>query len=159
MEKEWDESTSRIGELRPGEVVIPPNGFLGAIVYAAIGYVLVFTAFNSAASTLTSIFPSFGSTNLMIIFFCFGLFSIVAPSIVARLDPKWCIFISCIAFTFWVGMLMTGILGLVIFASVLVGFASGLIWVATGPYIGRARRGSVGNNVFWLLFFTSWCVG
>jgi MFS family permease len=158
MQQEWEKG-NRVGELRAGEVVIPPNGYIGAVVYAAVCFLLVFTSFNTAASTLTLIFPTFGSTNLMIIFYVFGVFSIVAPAIVARLDPKWCIVLSTLCFTFWIGTLMSGILGLVIFGSVMVGVASGVIWVATGPYLGRSRRGSLANNVFWLIFFTSWLFG
>ncbi len=36
---------------------------------------------------------------------------------------------------------------------------SGLIWVSCGAYLGRSRRGSIANNAFWLIFFSSWLFG
>jgi hypothetical protein len=133
--------------------------YLRECIYVAFGLVLLYSAFNSAASTLTLVFPTFGATNIMIIFFVFALASLFAPLAVAVLDPKWCIWISSVLLTFFIGMLLTGILGLVIFGSVLAGCASGLIWIGCGAYLGRSRRGSIANNAFWLIFFSSWLFG
>ncbi len=154
---QWESSE---GAVVPHEITWVDRGeYLRECVYLAFGFLLLYTAFNSAASTLTLVFPSFGSTNLMIIFFVFSLASIFAPLAVAVLDAKWCIFIAAVVITFWIGMLLTGILGLVVFGSVLVGCASGLIWVGCGAYLGRSRRGSIANNAFWLIFFSSWLFG
>ncbi len=121
LESVWTSSASVVGRGKPSWET--RGQFLPEVVYCAFGFLLVFTAFNTAASTLTLVFPTFGATNLMIIFFCFGLASFFAPLGTALLHPKWCIFIAAVVYTFWVGVLMTGILALVAFASVLVGFA------------------------------------
>lgn len=133
--------------------------YFWALVYLAFAELLVFTAFNSALSTLTKIFPDFGYTNLTIVFFSFGLSCMFAPAVVARLHPKWCMLAAGCGFTFWIAMLMTNVLGLVIASSVIVGMSNALNWIAQGTYAARSRAGPRGNNAFWLIFFLSWLLG
>jgi hypothetical protein len=132
--------------------------FLGATAYMAVCYLLTFTAFNSAASTLTSLFPDFGAINLLIIFATFGISSLFVPLFIVRLHPKWLIFVSSVGFTLWIGALMTGVLPLVIVASVVVGMCTAITWVSNGTYVARSRTGSRGANLFWFIFFASWYV-
>lgn len=137
------------------------QSYISQVVYLAIVLCVWCSAWISAATTVALIFPvdRFGTTQLMIFFFAFAFGSVLSPFLLARLHPKWCIVIGCVTIFFWVATLLSESIGLVIFSSLVSGMGFAVMWVAVAAWMGRSRARSLGNNLFWSIFFFSWLLG
>ncbi|KAI9102617.1 major facilitator superfamily domain-containing protein [Phlyctochytrium arcticum] len=126
-------------------------------VYLGFAFCLIFTAFNVAQAYLTIIYPTIGTITLGILYGFFAVGAVVlAPIMGDMLGPKGAMCAASVFFAVFIGCLNTKITVLVLFSAMLVGLASGTLWINQGVWLSRLcdRTGGSLTGYFTGLFFT-----
>ena len=124
----------------------------------SIGFLLLFTAFNTAASLAAKVlldneFGNLGFYSLGLLYLVFGFFSFLAAPIVRKLGAKTSLVVGSLCYSFYVGAFIlpalrsqhldstNGLLNysfiysVILFAACINGFGASLLWVAQGQFL------------------------
>jgi hypothetical protein len=59
------------------------------VVHLALSFFLLFSAYTTTQSLVTSLFPDYGSYALALLYFCFALGGFISPYVVSRLGIRY----------------------------------------------------------------------
>ncbi|KAI8908885.1 hypothetical protein DFJ77DRAFT_473639 [Powellomyces hirtus] len=124
--------------------------------YLGFAFCLIFTAFNVAQAYITVLYPDIGTFTLGIIYGFFALGSLIAPRVGETVGAKWAMCAASVFFVLFIGVLNTGMQGLVLLSAVFVGLGSGILWINQGVWLSRlgSNTGGALTGYFTGVFFT-----
>eukprot|EP00054_Salpingoeca_dolichothecata_P025026 m.172676 g.172676 ORF g.172676 m.172676 type:complete len:302 (-) comp25221_c0_seq6:687-1592(-) len=133
------------------------------VVLVSIGFLVLFTAYNSLQNYVTSLLPGhLGNISLGVLYASVCFFVFLAPSIVNQLGEKKTMILGAVCYVIYMASLIKIYRPVVIAASVVIGFGAAILWVAVGVFLTRCSPdGLRGRNsgIFWGIFQLSNVLG
>jgi hypothetical protein len=59
------------------------------VIHLAFSFLLLFTAYTTTQSLVTSLFPDYGTYALATVYFCFALGGFISPYVVSRIGIRY----------------------------------------------------------------------
>lgn len=129
----------------------------------SIGFLLLFTSFNTAQSLAGQVlsdnnFGNLGFYSLSVLYLVFGFSCFVSLPIVKHLGQKKCLIIGALCYTFYVSTFILPafktqnpasdslflrkqfIVPVILFAAAINGFGASILWVAEGDYLSNCAN-------------------
>nr|XP_057905607.1 UNC93-like protein MFSD11 [Doryrhamphus excisus] len=140
----------------------PEGKKLMNIIILGLGFMLMFTAFQTCGNIEQTVLKSFNSTSfhasgytsMAIIYGVFSASNLLAPSVVAVVGPQLSMFFSGLLYSGYIAMFVYPYTWSFYTASVLVGMAAAVLWTAQGNVLTiNSTDQTIGRNsgVFWAL--------
>ncbi|KAK3520760.1 hypothetical protein QTP70_032333 [Hemibagrus guttatus] len=140
----------------------PETKSLLNIIVLGLGFMLMFTAFQTCGNIEQTVIKSFNSTefhgsgytSMAIIYGVFSASNLIAPSVVAVIGPQLSLFFSGLIYSGYIAMFIHPFTWSFYTASVLVGIAAAVLWTAQGNLLTiNSSDSSIGRNsgIFWAL--------
>ncbi|MCI4385288.1 hypothetical protein PGIGA_G00048760 [Pangasianodon gigas] len=140
----------------------PERKSLLNIIVLGLGFMLIFTAFQTCGNIEQTVLKSFNSTefhgsgytSMAIIYGVFSASNLIAPSVVAVIGPQLSLFFSGLVYSGYIAMFIHPFTWSFYTASVLVGIAAAVLWTAQGNLLTiNSSDSSIGRNsgIFWAL--------
>lgn len=143
------------------------------IIILGLGFLLLFTAFQTASMAEQSVlssekknsngtFTGDGYTSLSIIYIVFSAANWIAPPIVAVLGPKFTMFVGSILYFVFILSFLKPMVWALYLGSVLVGIGAAILWTAQGNFLTiNSDSDTVSRNsgIFWALLQCSLLFG
>eukprot|EP00808_Paulinella_micropora_P028140 g27902.t1 len=130
-----------------GELEEPPAQFLKpaeqkfCVTLLGLGFLMLYTAFGSAKNYMTKLFGKEGSHSLALLYLCFGIFSLAAPSYTGRLGARKCIVFGALTFCIFVLSMVLQKITLIFVASLMAGVGASLMWNGQALYLTKVGMG------------------
>ncbi|KAM9744858.1 UNC93-like protein MFSD11 [Menidia menidia] len=132
------------------------------IIILGLGFMFMFTAFQTCGNIEQTVIKSFNSTefhgsgytSMAIIYGVFSASNMAAPSVVALVGPQLSMFFSGLLYSFYISMFIHPFTWSFYTASVLVGMAAAVLWTAQGNLLTiNSNDSTIGRNsgIFWSL--------
>ncbi|KAL7849944.1 hypothetical protein SRHO_G00192930 [Serrasalmus rhombeus] len=132
------------------------------IFILGIGFMLMFTAFQTCGNIEQTVIKSFNSTefhgsgytSMAIIYGVFSASNLIAPSVVAVIGPQLSLFFSGLVYSGYIAMFIHPFTWSFYTFSVLVGIAAAVLWTAQGNLLTiNSTDSTIGRNsgIFWAL--------
>ncbi|XP_013889657.1 UNC93-like protein MFSD11, partial [Austrofundulus limnaeus] len=132
------------------------------IVILGLGFMFMFTAFQTCGNIEQTIIKSFNSsefhgsgyTSMAIIYGVFSASNLMAPSVVTVIGPQLSMFVSGLIYSGYIAMFIHPLTWSFYTASVLVGVAAAVLWTAQGNVLAiNSTDNTIGRNsgIFWSL--------
>ncbi|XP_060748466.1 UNC93-like protein MFSD11 [Tachysurus vachellii] len=132
------------------------------IIVLGLGFMLMFTAFQTCGNIEQTVIRSYNSTefhgsgytSMAIIYGVFSASNLIAPSVVAVIGPQLSLFFSGLIYSGYIAMFIHPFTWSFYTASVLVGIAAAVLWTAQGNLLTiNSSDSSIGRNsgIFWAL--------
>ncbi|XP_013886818.1 UNC93-like protein MFSD11 [Austrofundulus limnaeus] len=132
------------------------------IVILGLGFMFMFTAFQTCGNIEQTIIKSFNSsefhgsgyTSMAIIYGVFSASNLMAPSVVTVIGPQISMFVSGLIYSGYIAMFIHPLTWSFYTASVLVGVAAAVLWTAQGNVLAiNSTDNTIGRNsgIFWSL--------
>ncbi|KAM8825416.1 UNC93-like protein MFSD11 isoform 1-T2 [Synchiropus picturatus] len=132
------------------------------IVVLGVGFMFMFTAFQTCGnieqtvikSLNTTEFHGSGYTSMAIIYGVFSASNLIAPSVVAVVGPQLSMFFSGLLYSGYIAVFIYPLTWTFYTASVLVGIAAAVLWTAQGNVLAiNSSDTTIGRNsgIFWAL--------
>lgn len=125
------------------------------VLTTALGFLLVFTAFQTTQMLAASIIGDLGTISLGIIYTLFTLGGFVAPVIARMLGPKMGMFFASLSYVIYVASLIDVVVPVVLLCACLIGFGAAVLWVSQGMMMSLCTNNqnkTKYNSLFWGLF-------
>ncbi|XP_061567364.1 UNC93-like protein MFSD11 [Cololabis saira] len=140
----------------------PEGKRLSNIIILGVGFMLMFTAFQTCGNIEQTVIKSFNSTefhgsgytSMAIIYGVFSASNLIAPSVVAVIGPQLSMFFSGLFYSGYIAMFIYPYTWSFYTASVLVGIAAAVLWTAQGNVLAiNSSESTIGRNsgIFWSL--------
>ncbi|XP_054615679.1 UNC93-like protein MFSD11 [Dunckerocampus dactyliophorus] len=140
----------------------PEGKKLMNIIILGVGFMLMFTAFQTCGNIEQTVIKSFNSTSfhasgytsMAIIYGVFSASNLLAPSVVAIVGPQLAMFFSGLLYSGYIAMFVYPYTWSFYTASVLVGMAAAVLWTAQGNVLTiNSTDQTIGRNsgIFWAL--------
>ncbi|KAM9780121.1 UNC93-like protein MFSD11 [Neosynchiropus ocellatus] len=132
------------------------------IVVLGVGFMFMFTAFQTCGNIEQTVIKSLNSTefhgsgytSMAIIYGVFSASNLIAPSVVAVVGPQFSMFFSGLLYSGYIAVFIYPITWTFYTASVLVGIAAAVLWTAQGNVLAiNSSDTTIGRNsgIFWAL--------
>ncbi|XP_072549296.1 UNC93-like protein MFSD11 [Salminus brasiliensis] len=132
------------------------------IFILGIGFMLMFTAFQTCGNIEQTVIKSYNSTefhgsgynSMAIIYGVFSASNLIAPSVVAVIGPQLSLFFSGLVYSGYIAMFIHPFTWSFYTVSVLVGIAAAVLWTAQGNLLTiNSTESTIGRNsgIFWAL--------
>ncbi|XP_007237381.1 UNC93-like protein MFSD11 [Astyanax mexicanus] len=132
------------------------------IFILGIGFMLMFTAFQTCGNIEQTVIKSFNSSefhgsgynSMAIIYGVFSASNLIAPSVVAVIGPQLSLFFSGLVYSGYIAMFIHPFTWSFYTVSVLVGIAAAVLWTAQGNLLTiNSTDSTIGRNsgIFWAL--------
>ncbi len=126
------------------------------MLYLGVCCLVLFTAFNTSSSFLTTIYPTSGFLSFVILYFGFGVGSIMAVP-VGRYVRRRQIFWAATTYSAFLAGINTDSTPVFLLLSLLIGFGGGCLWINIGLYIVRTSAlGPVPLGRLTSIFYGVW---
>uniref|UniRef100_A0A8C5GHK1 Major facilitator superfamily domain containing 11 n=1 Tax=Gouania willdenowi TaxID=441366 RepID=A0A8C5GHK1_GOUWI len=140
----------------------PEQKKLFNIIVLGLGFMFMFTAFQTCGNIEQTVIKSFNSTefngsgytSMSIIYGVFSASNLVAPSVVAVIGPQFSMFFSGLLYSAYIAMFIHPYTWSFYTASVLVGVGAAVLWTAQGNVLAiNSDNHTIGRNsgIFWAL--------
>eukprot|EP00899_Mesostigma_viride_P021103 jgi/Mesvir1/28995/Mv17765-RA.2 len=141
----------------PEDDTAPPPSDLRQLLVMSFAFLTLFSAYNALQAYVTTVLPGdLGDESLLVVYCTQSATVFAAPSIVARIGEERAMVVGGLSYVFYMITLIKVYVPLVIFASSVVGFGAGLLWVAQGIFLTKCsptdQRGLY-TGIFWGIFF------
>eukprot|EP00823_Brevimastigomonas_motovehiculus_P003472 TRINITY_DN2120_c0_g1_i1.p1 TRINITY_DN2120_c0_g1~~TRINITY_DN2120_c0_g1_i1.p1 ORF type:complete len:462 (-),score=60.23 TRINITY_DN2120_c0_g1_i1:40-1425(-) len=136
----------------------PPSDlspFSRSVVYLGLCSAVLFTAYSPSQSFAATLQPDYGFASLAVLYFFFGISSIVAPSIIQVLGVRMSMTISVLGYSAYIFSLVTNGPFLLLFASALCGIGAALLWIANGMFMNGIAEEAKRAKGYFMGLFTS----
>ncbi|XP_061837518.1 UNC93-like protein MFSD11 [Nerophis lumbriciformis] len=148
----------------------PEGKKLMNIVILGVGFMFIFTAFQTCGNIEQTVIKSFNSTSfhasgytsMSIIYGVFSASNLLAPSMVAVIGPQLAMFFSGLLYSGYIAMFVYPYTWSFYTASVLVGIGAAVLWTAQGNVLAiNSGEQTIGRNsgLFWALLQSSLLFG
>ncbi|XP_058509290.1 UNC93-like protein MFSD11 [Solea solea] len=140
------------------------------VVILGVGFLLVFTAFNTCANVEQTVvkslnndtFTGSGYHSLGIIYGVFSVSNLLAPMIVTVIGPKFSMFLSGLLYSGYIAVFIIPSTWSFYLTSVLIGVGAALLWTAQGHFLvenSEALTINRNTGMFWALLQCSMLFG
>jgi len=133
------------------------------LLLLSLSFMLLFTAFNTIQSYVTSLLPShLGNLSLTVLYISVVVVVPVAPILVDRLGTKTAMILGAFCYCLYIASLIRINAVLVLISSAINGFGASILWVGCGDSLTRwSEADSRGANtgIFWGIFQLSSVIG
>eukprot|EP00048_Salpingoeca_helianthica_P004911 m.82182 g.82182 ORF g.82182 m.82182 type:complete len:540 (-) comp13394_c2_seq1:61-1680(-) len=127
------------------------------VSYLGVCFCLLFTAFSTARSYLTTVFPTYGYWSFFMMYIGFMMGSVSAVPMVHRTSPRHVMFAASLSYVVFLSLINTGNVPLFLASSLTMGMGAGSIWVAQALYLMRTSTlGAVQLGRLTAIFFAIW---
>ena len=113
---------------------------LANVVNMGVGFLLVFTAFQTVQGLAAKLLGDLGTTSLGILYVAFAGFGFVAPSVVRALGPKGALVMGASCYIVYMVSLIYIIKPLVLVLSALLGVGAATLWCGQGEMLSRCSN-------------------
>ncbi|XP_061556102.1 UNC93-like protein MFSD11 isoform X1 [Phycodurus eques] len=148
----------------------PEGKKLMNIIVLGVGFMFIFTAFQTCGNIEQTVIKSFNSTtfhasgytSMAIIYGVFSASNLLAPSVLAVAGPHLSMFFSGLLYSAYIGVFVYPYTWSFYAASALVGVGAAVLWTAQGSVLAlNSDRLTIGRNsgVFWALLQCSLLFG
>ncbi|KAL7720006.1 UNC93-like protein MFSD11 [Entamoeba marina] len=110
------------------------------IILTGIGFLVVFTSFNTTENYITSMYGHYGMISLAIIYISFACFGLFVPLILRRIGEKWSLLIGGIVFVPFIFINVFLKNNLLLLFSIFIGFGQALVWCSQGSLMTRCSK-------------------
>lgn len=129
---------------------------LANILTMAVGYLLVFSAFQTTQMLASKLLGDLGSYSLTLIYAFFTAGGFIAPAVVSSLpSPKVGLALGAAAYAIYVGSLVYLITPLVLVCSAIIGIGAAVLWCSQGVIMSlntNETNDGQYNSLFWGIF-------
>lgn len=120
-----------------------------SIVYCALCFFMLFTAWSPAQSYTTTVQPEFGPWSIILIYVFLGSFGLLAPLLINRMGVRVAFIVSSAMYAMYMLGLASGSPALLGVGACLVGAGGGVLWVNQGMFV-KAIAAEAGGHVGYL---------
>jgi hypothetical protein len=127
------------------------------VSYLGLCFCLLFTAFSTSRSYLTTVFPTYGYWSFFMMYIGFMVGSMSAVPMLHRSSPRVVMFGASLTYVVFLSLINTGNVPLFLITSTTMGMGAGSIWVAQAMYLMRTSSlGPVQLGRLTAVFFAFW---
>uniref|UniRef100_A0A7N6ALU0 Major facilitator superfamily domain containing 11 n=1 Tax=Anabas testudineus TaxID=64144 RepID=A0A7N6ALU0_ANATE len=135
------------------------------IIILGLGFMFMFTAFQTCGNIEQTVIKSFNSTefhgsgytSMAIIYGVFSASNLIAPSVVTLIGPQLSMFFSGLLYSGYIAMFIYPYTWSFYTVSVLVGIGAAVLWTAQGNVLAiNSSDNTIGRNsgIFWTVFIS-----
>lgn len=128
------------------------------IAVLSLGFLLLFTAYNSLQNYITSLLPGdLGNESLSVLYCSICVCVFVAPSMAKAIGERATMILGAACYVAYMASLAHIITWIVLLLSVVIGFGAAILWVAMGSFLMKCSaaneygRNSGGNPLVMFL--------
>jgi len=102
------------------------------VIVLGVGFLLLFSAYNTIQGYSSTLLGTLGETSLALLYATVAASVLLAPWAVGAIGPKRGLIIGAVAYVAYMLALVTGVPGIILAGSVVIGLGSAALWVAFG---------------------------